>query len=257
MAGIPRQLTLVLATVLTLLINYLSNALPLFGNSNGEVSDSLPNAFTPAGLTFAIWGVVFLGLLAFAAYQALPGQRGPRYDALFWPYLLANLLNITWLLAFQSLHFGLSVVVMLALLGSLIWLYVRLRQLNLRGGEALALGLPTSLYLGWIAVATIANITAWLVSLGFTAGILGISGPVWSALLVVAASGVGGFLLRANRDFAVMAVLLWAYYGVYLARPQELTVTVGLAVGVVTLLAAAFVKRGSGRPGSGTRRLSA
>ncbi len=255
MTGIPRQITLVLATLLTLLMNYLSNALPLFGNSNGEISDSLPNAFTPAGLTFAIWGVIFLGLLAFAVYQALPGQRGPRYDALFWPYLLANLLNVAWLLAFQSLYFGLSVVIMLTLLGSLIWLYTWLRQLNLKGGEAWALGLPTSLYLGWIAVATIANVTAWLVSIGLRAGALGISGPVWSALLVVVAAGVGAFLLRANRDFAVMGVILWAYYGVYLARPQELTVTVGLVLGVVVLLAAAFVKRST--PGSGARRLSA
>ncbi|AZI42341.1 tryptophan-rich sensory protein [Deinococcus psychrotolerans] len=255
MIGIRRQITLVLATLLTLLMNYLSNALPLFGNSNGEISDLLPNAFTPAGLTFAIWGVIFLGLLAFAVYQALPGQRGPRYDALFWPYLLANLLNVGWLVAFQSLHFGLSVVVMLALLGSLIWLYLRLKQLDLKGTEALALGLPTSLYLGWIAVATIANVTAWLVSLGFTAGLAGISGPLWSAILVVVASGVGAFLLRANRDFAVMGVILWAYYGVYLARPQELTVTLGLVLGVVVLLTAAFAQRG--KPGSGARRLSA
>ena len=221
MTGLPRQITLVLATLLTLVMNYLSNALPLFGNSNGEISDSLPNAFTPAGLTFAIWGVIFLGLLVFAVYQALPGQRGKRYDALFWPYLLANLLNVGWLLAFQSLHFGLSVLIMLALLASLIWLYVRLSRMELKRSETLALGLPTSLYLGWIAVATIANVTAWLVSLGYTDGLLGLSGPVWSALLVVVASLVGAFLLRANRDLAVSGVILWAYWGVYLARPEH------------------------------------
>ncbi|GGB75943.1 hypothetical protein [Deinococcus soli (ex Cha et al. 2016)] len=72
MTGLPRQITLLLATILTLVMNYLSNALPLFGNSNKEVSDALPNAFTPAGLTFAVWGPIFLGLLVFAVYQALP-----------------------------------------------------------------------------------------------------------------------------------------------------------------------------------------
>lgn len=255
MTGIPRQITLVLATLLTLVMNYLSNALPLFGNSNGQVSDSLPNAFTPAGLTFAIWGVIFLGLAAFAVYQALPGQQGARYDALFWPYLLANLLNVGWLLTFQSLHFGLSVLIMLTLLASLIWLYARLRNLDLKRGEALALGLPTSLYLGWIAVATIANITAWLVSLGYTNGLLGLSGPVWSALLVIVASLMGAFLLRANRDLAVSGVILWAYYGVYLARPEATTVLIGLVLGVLILLAAVFVR--SGKPGSGARRLTA
>ena len=72
MTGLARQLTLLAATVLTLVMNYLSNALPLFGNSNGEISDRLPNAFTPAGLTFSIWGVIFLGLIVFAVFQALP-----------------------------------------------------------------------------------------------------------------------------------------------------------------------------------------
>ena len=255
MTGLPRQITLVLATLLTLVMNYLSNALPLFGNSNGEISDALPNAFTPAGLTFAIWGLIFLGLLVFAVYQALPGQRGERHDALFWPYLLANLLNVGWLLAFQSLHFGLSVLIMLALLGSLIWLYVRLRRMELNRSETLTLGLPTSLYLGWIAVATIANVTAWLVSLGYTGGLLGLSGPVWSALLVVVASLVGAFLLRANRDLAVSGVILWAYWGVYLARPSMTIVLGGLIVGILILLAAAFMR--SGKPGSGARRLTA
>ncbi len=254
MTGVARQITLVAATLLTLVMNYLSNALPLFGNSNGEISDRLPNAFTPAGLTFAIWGVIFLGLVAFAVYQALPGQRGERYDALFWPYLLSNLLNVSWLLAFQSLRFGLSVVVMLALLGSLIWLYLRLRSMDLKRSETLALGLPTSLYLGWIAVATIANVTAWLVSLGYTSGLLGLSAAAWSALLAVIASLIGAFLLRANRDLVVSGVILWAYYGVYLARPQATTVLVGLVIGVLVLLAAAFLRRGA--PG-GHRRLNA
>ena len=254
MTGLARQITLLLAAALTLVMNYLSNALPLFGNTNGQVSDSLPNAFTPAGLTFAIWGVIFAGLLMFGSYQATPAQRGKRYDALFWPFLLANLLNVGWLLAFQSLHFALSVGIMLGLLASLIWLYARLLRLDLSGGESLALGLPTSLYLGWIAVATIANVTAYLVSLGYTDGLWGLSAPLWSALLIVISAGIGAFFLRLNRDFAVAAVLLWAYWGIYLARPEVLTVTAALMVGVVILLIGAFWQRKS----SGTaRRLAA
>lgn len=81
MTGLARQVTLVLATVLTLVMNYLSNALPLFGNTNGQISDSLPNAFTPAGLTFAVWGPIFLGLAVFAVYQALPAGRSRAMTA--------------------------------------------------------------------------------------------------------------------------------------------------------------------------------
>ncbi|MFK7601342.1 tryptophan-rich sensory protein [Deinococcus sp. SM5_A1] len=238
MTGIARQVTLVLATVLTLVMNYLSNALPLFGNSNGQISDSLPNAFTPAGLTFAVWGPIFLGLAVFAVYQALPAQRGPRYDRLFWPYLLGNLLNVAWLFAFQSLNFGISVVIMLLLLGTLISLYLMVRGLQPLSGEFWALQVPASLYLAWISVATMANVTAFLVSAGVTAGVLGIGAQLWSALLVVIAGLVGTFFLLRYRDYAFAAVLLWAFLGVYLARPDTLLVAVGVIVGAVLVVMA-------------------
>lgn len=236
MTGLPRQLVLLAATVLTLVMNYLSNALPLFGNSNAEVSGSLPNAFTPAGVTFAVWGPIFLGLLVFAAYQALPAQRGPRLDRLFWPFLLGNVLNVSWLLAFQSLNFGLSVLIMLALLGALIWLYLRVRGLPPQGAEALMLALPSSLYLAWISVATIANVTAWLVSLGVTAGLAGLGAAAWSAMLLLIAAGIGVFFLVRFRDWAFAAVLLWAFYGVYLARPEVTAVVSGVALAAALVL---------------------
>lgn len=241
MTGLPRQITLLLATILTLVMNYLSNALPLFGNSNKEVSDALPNAFTPAGLTFAVWGPIFLGLLVFAVYQALPAQRGPRYDRLFWPFLLGNLLNVSWLLAFQSLNFGPSVIIMLALLASLIWLYLTVRGLPPQGAERWTLALPTSLYLGWISVATIANITAYLVSVGVTTGALGLSAPVWSAVLVVIAAAIGVFFLARFHDYAFALVLLWAFYGVYVARPDAATVVTGVAIAAVLVVLGALL----------------
>lgn len=247
MTGIARQVTLVLATVLTLVMNYLSNALPLFGNTNGQISDSLPNAFTPAGLTFAVWGPIFLGLAVFAVYQALPAGRGPRYDRLFWPFLLGNLLNVAWLFAFQSLTFGLSVVIMLALLGSLIWLYLTVRGLQPLSGEFWALQVPASLYLAWISVATMANITAFLVSAGITGGVLGIGAQLWSALLVVIAGLVGTFFLLRYRDYAFAAVLLWAFLGVYLARPDTLLVAVGVIAGAVLVVVAGLRAMRQGR----------
>ncbi len=250
MTGIARQVTLVLATVLTLVMNYLSNALPLFGNSNGQISDSLPNAFTPAGLTFAVWGPIFLGMSVFAVYQALPSQRGPRFDRLFWPFLLGNLLNVAWLFAFQSLNFGLSVIIMLVLLVSLVWLYLTVRGLRALSGEFWALQVPTSLYLAWISVATIANITAFLVSQGMTGGLLGIGAQQWSALLVVIAGLVGTFFLLRYRDYAFAAVLLWAFLGVYLARPETLLVGAAVIVGAVLVVLAASACPAPGQNGA-------
>lgn len=86
------------------------------------------------------------------------------------------------------------------------------------------------LYLAWISVATIANIAAFLVSAGVTQSFLGIAGPVWSALLLVVAAAIGVFFLWRFRDYAFAAVLLWAFYGVYVARPEVSTVVLGVAV---------------------------
>lgn len=236
MNGLARQVVLVLVTLSTLGMNYLSTALPLFGNSNRQVSDSLPNAFTPAGLTFAVWGPIFMGLLVFAVYQALPAQRGRRYDRLFWPFLLSNLFNSAWLCAFQSLHFGLSVAVMALLLASLVWLYLTLRDMKLQRAERFTLGVPVSLYLAWITVAAVANVTVWLVSLGFVDGLAGLSGPFWSALMLLVAALIGATFLARGRDLAFGLVLAWAFYGVYLARPQQGTVVTGVVIAAALLL---------------------
>lgn len=245
--GRSRQIVLLLATVSTLVMNYLSSATSLFANSNKQISDALPNSFTPAGLTFAVWGVIFLGLITFAVYQALPAQRGPRYDGLFWPYLLSNLLNSAWLSAFQTLNFGLSVLVMLALLASLVWLYLTLADMKLRGTERFTLGVPASLYLAWITVATVANITAWLVSRGFTDGLAGVSPQTWSVGLLLVAALIGAVMLVRRRDVAFGLVLAWAFYGVYLARPEQGMVVTGVILAAVVLLvgaAAGYGRRG-------------
>lgn len=248
MRGLSRQVILVAATALTLVMNYLSNALPLFGHSNKAISDALPNAFTPAGLTFAVWGPIFLGLTAFAVYQALPAQRGERLDRLFWPFLLGNLLNVTWLVTFQSLHYGPSVAVMLGLLLSLICLYRAVRALPPRGAEVWTLQVPSSLYLGWISVATMANVTAFLVSAGVTDGALGLSAARWSALLTVVAAALGAFFLTRFRDYALAGVLLWAFYGVYLARPDVALVTGGVVLGAAVLVIAGALAARTRRP---------
>jgi len=134
---------LVLTTLLTMVMNYLSNALPLFGHSNGEVLNPLPNACTPAGLTLRHLGRHLSGL---AGLHGVSGTAGPPRCALRNPVLAAP--------AGESAQ--------RRLLASLIWLYVRLSSMELRCKETLVLGLPTNLYLGLIAVATIADVITWL-----------------------------------------------------------------------------------------------
>lgn len=251
MRGISRQVVLLVAVLATVALNGVAGSLGLFGRQTGAISDALPNPFVPFGPTFAVWGVIFLGLLLFGVFQALPAQRGARLDRVFWPFLLANLLNMAWLLCWHALAYGLSVLVMLGLLASLIWLYRRLAALRpLSPAEGWCLRVPTSLYLGWISVATIANITAWLVSRGVTQGALGLSAPLWSALLVVVAALIGAVMLLRERDLAFALVLAWAFYGVYAKRPDMTTVVWGVLIGAAVLLVAALLslRRPTGGP---------
>ena len=240
MRGLSRQIILGAAVVLTLAINGLASTVGLLGRQTGSISDNLPNAFVPAGFTFAIWGVIFLGLIAFALWQGRTDRRGPRLDAVFWPFLLVNLLNVGWLLTWHSLAYGPSVVVMLALLGSLIWLYLTLARLDLRGAEQFWLGAPVSLYLGWITVATAANVTAYLVSAGYPSSFLGLGAPTWSALLVVVAGLVGAWLLWRRRDWVFGAALVWSFWGVYAARPEVAVVVAAILVAAALLAISLF-----------------
>ncbi|WP_027481954.1 TspO/MBR family protein [Deinococcus pimensis] len=249
MRGLVRQVVLGVATAVTLVMNTVAGIGLLFGRDPGSISDELPNAFTPAGFTFSIWSVIFLGLIAFALWQGRADQRGERLDRIGWPFLLANVLNVGWLLAWHSLNFGPSVVIMLALLGSLVWLYVTLDRLHLRGAERFWLGVPTSLYLGWISVATIANVTAWLTSRGVTDGLWGLSPTTWAAVLIGVATALGAFLLVRRRDWVFGAVLAWSFYGVWAARPDVNVLAAVVVVAVMALAAALLGGLRRGREG--------
>ncbi len=160
---LTRQILIVLAVVATIAVNGLANALPINGLQTGEISDSFPVYFTPAGYVFAIWGVIYLGLLAYAVYQALPAQRqSPRLRSIRTLFLVGSLANIAWIFLWHYQLFPLTLVAMLVLLGTLIGIYLRLRigRTSPPLVERLAVDLPFSIYLGWITVATIANVTS-------------------------------------------------------------------------------------------------
>ena len=145
MRGAPRQIAVVAAAVFNLVLNGLAGAGALFGVQTGAVSDGAATPITPAGWAFSIWSVIFLGIAAFAVWQALPGQRGRRYDRLALPFVAANVLNGLWQVPWLLGRFGIASVVIAGILGSLVWLYVVLDRMGLRGVERWALGVPASL----------------------------------------------------------------------------------------------------------------
>src|SRR5512137_3187399 len=127
MKDMLRQFSVLLTVLATLVINGLANALPLNGLNTGQISDRFHVYFVPAGYVFAIWGVIYLGLIAFAVFQALPSQReNPRLRATGWWIALGGLANSTWIFLWHYLQFPLTLVAMLVLLATLIITYLRL-----------------------------------------------------------------------------------------------------------------------------------
>ncbi len=205
----------VIATVATIVMNGLANALPFNNLSTAEISDSFEVYFVPAGYVFAIWGVIYLFLLAFAIYQALPAQRdNPRLQRIGYAYLLSCVANSVWLLFWHHLMFWWTLVAMLVLLGSLIYIYLRLDigQATPLKMERWAVDTTFSLYLGWITVATVANVTSLLDWLNW--GGWGIAPQVWALIMLIVATGVALAVSLTRRDVAYIAVIVWAFVGI-------------------------------------------
>ncbi len=207
-----------------IVVNFLSNSLPLNGRTPEQISNSLPSAFTPAPYTFSIWGLIYLAVTGYIIYQALPAQRErPFQQKIGWWFVASSAANMGWIFAWHYGFFALSILFMAAILVSLAMIYARL-QIG-RSGQAanwqewLFVHLPFSLYLGWITVATIANIASVAPALGWDG--FGIAPAVWAAIMMGAAVVVAGLLLWNRRDFAYAGVLVWALFGIRAAQAGE------------------------------------
>ncbi|MFP3854948.1 MAG: tryptophan-rich sensory protein [Anaerolineales bacterium] len=245
---------LVLAAVLaTLAVNGLANALPLNGVTTGEVSDRFDSLFVPAGYVFSIWGLIYLGLIGFATYQALPAQRdNPRLRATFAPFLLASTANIAWIFLWHYQQFLWTLVAMVTLLVSLIVIYSRLQQGKGYSSRAefWFARLPFSIYLGWVSIATIAN-TADVISLTRWSG-FGLSDVFWAVAMLIIGLALAVLMVWQHRDGAFALVFLWAYIGIGVAQQDTAAVAIAAFIGAALLamlaVAAPFAGRRNGKP---------
>jgi benzodiazapine receptor len=242
MNAIVRQIIVVVTYVVTLVINGMASSGALGGIPTGDVSDMYPIYFVPAGLTFSIWGVIYLFLTLFVIYQALPAQRENKLiKAITWPFVFSNIANTVWLVLFQTNQpatFVLSVPVMLLILGSLIMIY---RQLGMGSRVSRAtywlIQVPFSIYLGWITIATIANVSQTLYANGYTE--LGLGGPTWAAILlaigtvIISAVVIDG---RGNVPYALTTI--WAIAGIIIAQGPRSSLVGGAAVVAIVVIVA-------------------
>lgn len=210
-----RQIVNVIAVIATIAVNGLATGLPINGQTTGEISDRFDVFFVPAGYVFSIWGVIYLGLLAFAVYQALPAQReNPRLRRIGYLFLLSCVANSAWIFLWHYELFALSLLVMVALLVTLVLIYMRLAQDRPAANrvERWVVDVPFSIYLGWITVATIANATSLLDYLGWSGW--GISPEIWTAVMLGAAVIIAFAMSVTQADVAYLLVLVWAFIGI-------------------------------------------
>jgi len=152
-----------LAYVVMIAANALANILPINNRTTGAVSDSYPNLFAPAGLTFSIWGLIYLLLAGYVVYQFT--KRAANKESLLGKinplFIATSLANFLWIFAWHYDYIGFSVILMLILLFLLIKIADILRREKFSAWEKLFIMAPFSVYFGWITVATIANITVF------------------------------------------------------------------------------------------------
>jgi hypothetical protein len=234
MEKVFRQWVNVLAVVATIVINGLANALPLNGLTTGEISDRFQVYFVPAGYVFSIWGVIYLALIGFAVYQLLPAQReNPRLARVGYLFAASCVANIAWLFLWHYEQFELTLVAMVALLILLIAIYLHLGiGRTAPAAERWLVHVPFSIYLGWITVATVANVTSLLDYLNW--GGWGISPQVWAVIMLVVAGAIAAGVSFTRGDVAYMLVILWAFAGIGVKQGD--TAVVGGAAWVMTAL---------------------
>ncbi|MFC1941398.1 hypothetical protein ACFLWL_03240 [Chloroflexota bacterium] len=230
--GKSRLLTLSILNLIgflgTVVVNGLANALPLNNKTTGELSDQYPNLFVPAGLTFSIWGVIYILLAIFVIYGLIISVKNNTQKTAFIEnigilFFISSLANIGWIFAWHYEILPLSLVLMLVILGSLITIYLRLRigKSDSTLSERYLVHLPFSVYLGWITIATIANVTAVLVDINWHT--FGLGEQFWAVAVIIVGIAIALSVLFTRKDIFYCLVVDWALLGILLKRLTDST----------------------------------
>ncbi|NVM45453.1 MAG: hypothetical protein HWN79_11105 [Candidatus Lokiarchaeota archaeon] len=229
--------------VVTVIINYAAATIPLGLGDTGYISDLYPNLFVPAGITFSIWGVIYIFLGIFVIYQIRDvfkqdNVEMPFFEKVSYLFIFSNLANTTWILFW---HYGLiylSIIAMIVILLSLIGIYLRLEigKVKVSTREKWFVQIPFSIYLGWITVATIANVTAVLVSAGVEHE--GILAEILTITVISVAILITITILYIRKDYAYSLVVLWAILGIFLKQfGSNITIATTTIIAMIVITA--------------------
>lgn len=199
------------AFVVMIIVNYLTNLIPLNGITTGEVSASVPTLFTPAAYVFSIWGLIYLLLLFFVIYQFTAGKNDFLIEKISPYFIISCVLNSVWIILWHYQQFFWTVIVIIALLISLILIYVTIQD-SKRNKETLDPYAVFSIYLAWLCVATIANISVFLSSINWDG--FGLGDVFWTVTVIIIGMIIALYMTRRYKDIIFSLVFMWAYIGI-------------------------------------------
>lgn len=214
------KITVALTYLLMVVVNALANILPINGITSGEVSDFYENFFAPAGITFTIWGVIYILLLIYVIYQfglfqtSHDSYRENLFKKIGFYFSLSSVLNSIWIFSWHYKIIELSLILIIGILLCLILINQHTKKANLSFKDKLFIRIPFSVYFGWLTVANVANVTTLLVKLGWNG--FGISQVIWTILILIVATLIAITTILKNRDFFYGLVIIWAYVGIYI-----------------------------------------
>jgi len=211
-------------------VNALANILPINGVGTGDVSAQYDNYFTPAGFTFGIWSLIYLGLLVFVVYQLI--SRSFKLETIGYLFVVNGLANIGWIMAWHYGHLFVTLLLMAVLLITLVFINLRVKE------SGWQVKLPFQIYLGWICVATVANIAVYLKYLDWSA--LGIAEVNWGMLLVTIAGVIGVVIIFRVGWLAAALAIAWGIWGIYnkqvaMNRAETYQMVCLIVIGIVVI----------------------
>jgi hypothetical protein len=231
----------------TVVVNGLSSALPINGKTAGELSDQYPNLFVPTGLTFSVWGVIYILLAIFVIYGLVIAIKKDEQKSSFIQnvgilFFISCLANIGWIFAWHYEIVTLSLILMLVLLVTLITIYLKLQigKSDSPRTEKYMVQLPFSVYLGWITIATIANVTALLVYTNWNT--FGLGEPFWAVAVIIVGIAITLSVLFTRKDIFYCLVVDWALLGILLKRLADSTPV--QSVVVITIVGMVLISAG-------------
>ncbi len=237
-----------IAFVSVVFINYLSNTGVMNGKTIGSLSDSIRSLFTPAGYAFSIWGLIYLFLLGFVIYQGRSLFVKVKNDDFvekigFW-FIISCIANSAWIFAWIYEYTGVSCIFIFLLLVSILKIIInnKMQIEEIKTSKLLFVSLPFVIYGGWVTVASVANVSSYLVKINWNG--FGISAEIWTIILILIATLINIIVIYKRKMYAFALVGAWALTAIGIANKENYNTIaiIAFTAALLLVLVSLFIK---------------